>query len=150
MKFSRSATATALVAGVTWILWACGGSEGEREVLSEAATPAVTIVSPSDHRTFEGSVTVRLETHGVEIRPAGTDEPGTGHHHLFIDRDITPVGEPIPSVAGIVHLGMAQMEYVFEDLPPGDHTIIAVLGDHVHTRLPNVATDTVHVTIAGT
>ncbi len=91
-----------------------------------------------------------IETNGVEIRPAGTNEPGTGHHHLFIDRDITAVGEPIPTGDGVVHLGGAQTEYVFENLAPGNHAIVAVLGDYLHVRLPDVATDTLHVTIAGT
>ena len=62
---------------------------------------------------------VRIPTHGPpthpgetlpEPRSAGTMEAGTGHHHLFIDRDIVAVDWVIPVEPGIVHLGAARTE----------------------------------------
>ena len=124
---------------------ACGGDDNVPAADTENS--AAIIVSPTNGDTLTGSVRIQLSTRNVEIRPAGTDEPGTGHHHLFIDRDITPIGEPIPTEQGIVHLGMAQNEYVLEGLAPGEHTVIDVIGDYQHVRLASVATDTVHFTI---
>lgn len=92
-------------------------------------------------------MTIELGAGGVSVVPAGTDQPNSGHHHLFIDRDVSPVGEPIPTEAGIVHLGLAQTSHVLEGLQPGEHTVIAVLGDFQHVRVGTVATDTVRFTV---
>ena len=45
------------------------------------------------------------------------------------------------------HLGAAQTEYTIEDLGPGEHTVIAVLGDYQHVRIAEVAPDTVRFTV---
>lgn len=123
---------------------ACGGGDG-------AATegPAAIITAPANGDTVRGTaVTVQLGARGITIRPAGTNEANTGHHHLFIDRDPTPVGEAIPVEPGIVHLGAAQTEYALEGLAPGEHRVIALIGDFAHVRIGTVATDTVHFTVA--
>lgn len=150
MKLVKQITRHTLAGGMLAFVSACGGQDAEEEGDQDQVMPAVIISSPVNNETLEGTVALRLETRDVMIRPAGTDEPGTGHHHLFIDRDISPVGEPIPTGEGIVHLGMGQTELLLEDLDAGDHTIIAVVGDYQHVRLANVATDTVRVTISGT
>ncbi len=123
------------------MMCACGGAEPvERGVI---------IAEPADGAVVDGpDVRIMLQARNVGIRPAGTDEPNTGHHHLFVDRDVTPVGEPIPAEPGIIHLGGGQTEYVLEALDPGEHAVIAVLGDHRHVRLA-VGTDTVRFTVGG-
>lgn len=150
MIVARKMTGRTIAGGIIAVLSACGAQERDDDADALPDTPAVIITSPGDGESVEGTFTLTLETRNVEIRPAGTDEPGTGHHHLFVDRDLTPVGEPIPTEQGIIHLGLAQTEYVFENLAPGEHTIVAVLGDYQHVRLGNVATDTLRVTVAGT
>lgn len=127
---------------------ACGGSDAaDREANEAAEMHAISILAPADGAEVEGAVLVRLGAVGLEIVPAGTQQEHSGHHHLFIDRDITPVGEPIPTEAGIVHLGAAQTEYTIEGLSPGPHTVIDVLGDFQHVRLAEVAPDTVRFTV---
>ncbi len=54
-----------------------------------------------------------------------------------------PAGTP-----GIVHLGQAQTEYTFSDLPPGEYSLVAVLGDFAHHVIPHAA-DTVRFRVAG-
>jgi len=141
MVNARSGAVGLVLAG----LLACGGSgesaqEGRLAAEVEIAAPA------SGEAVGGGAVIVQLIVRGVEIRPAGTDEPNTGHHHLFVDRDITPPGETIPAEEGIIHLGGGQTEAEIP-LEPGTHTIIAVLGDHEHVRLAEVKTDTVTVVV---
>lgn len=105
------------------------------EVVSDIITPrAVEIVAPADGDTVSLPVTVRLTATGITIAPAtGVREEGIGHHHLLINLDGTPDGEPIPAAPGYVHLGSGVSEYVLDSLPPGEHRIIAILawGDHV-------------------
>jgi hypothetical protein len=83
-----------------------------------------------------GSVLVTLEVSGLTIAPAGTMEPGTGHHHLVVDADLPAAGLPIPATPGVhIHMGQAQTEYELTGLTAGEHTMIAVVGDGAHIPL---------------
>jgi hypothetical protein len=124
----------------------CAG--GEREHRDEVAVPAVEIVQPTDGTSMPGpDVQIELAVEHVSLAPAGTDEPNTGHLHLFINRELTPEGEVIPVGAGIVHLGQAQRSHVLEALAPGDYVVIAVLGDWAHVRIPGAVTDTTRIVV---
>jgi hypothetical protein len=142
------------------LLVACGGeppadSAGADQEEAATAAPAgeamatVTILEPADGADVAGpAVTVRLEASGVTIVPAGDMTPGTGHHHLYLDEDVAPPGAPVPTVPGhIVHLGTGVSEYVFEDVAPGAHRLIAVVADGAHVPLQPWVTDTVNFTV---
>lgn len=111
--------------------------------------PSVTFVEPAEGSRHPGpDVTVQLSASGIRITPASVREAGTAHHHLFLDIDATPPGEKIPAGrTGIIHLGKGDSTFVFLDVSPGRHRIIAVLGDSAHVPLEPLATDTVHVTV---
>jgi len=105
---------------------------------------SVQIVLPAEGPFEEGSsVMVTLEVSGLTIAPAGTTDPGTGHHHLMIDRDLPVGGLLIPSFPGQVHLGQGQVEYEIEGLDAGEHRVIAVVGDGTHVPLDPWVVDTV-------
>jgi hypothetical protein len=126
----------------------CDAADTPGDAPDRVARAAV-IVAPADADTVDGpSVRIELATENVAVRPAGTEEPGSGHHHLFVNRDLTPLGETIPAESGIIHLGGAQTEHTLEDLAPGTYTVIAVLGDYQHVRL-DAKTDTVRFTVRG-
>ena len=132
-----------------WLLamWiACAPSEQSTAQADGTRVEAV-IAAPMPGDTIAESFTLMLETRNLVLRPAGMDEAGTGHHHLFIDRDIVAEGSIIPAEPDIVHLGAAQTEYAVEKLTPGVHMIVAVLGDHEHRRIVGAKTDTVQVVV---
>jgi hypothetical protein len=106
----------------------------------------VQIVEPRDGDTVRSAdVRVVLEAQGVEIAPATDTRPGTGHHHLFLDTDVTPLGEKIPQgVTGIIHLGRGQGDFTFTDVPAGNHRLIAVVADSAHVPLQPPVVDTIH------
>ena len=105
---------------------------------------SVQIVLPAEGPFEEGSsVMVTLEVSGLTIAIAGTTDPGTGHHHLMIDRDLPVGGLLIPSFPGQVHLGQGQVEYEIEGLDAGEHRVIAVVGDGTHIPLDPWVVDTV-------
>jgi len=110
---------------------------------------SVTITSPAQGATLDGpNLEVTLRVEGISIVPAGQQEPMSGHHHIFLDADLTEPGVPIPSVPGeIVHMGDASTTYTFEGVEPGEHRIIAVVGDWQHVPLQPWVVDTVTVTI---
>ena len=109
----------------------------------------VHITEPADGSTVEGnSVRVVFEVDNLEVVEAGIMDPGTGHHHLLINADLTPADQPIPAVEGsYVHFGLAQTEYEMTDLAPGDYTIIAVVADGLHVPLQPWVIDTVRFTV---
>ena len=110
---------------------------------------SVQIVLPAEGEILEegSSVMVTLEVSGLTIASAGTTDPGTGHHHLMIDRDLPVGGLPIPSFSGQVHLGEGQLEYEIEGLDAGEHVVIAVVGNGTHIPLDPWVVDTVRFVI---
>lgn len=138
VRAARSLRIRGLVAGaLVLVLAACGDSI------------SVTITSPAEGEVIaEGaSVLITLEVSGVTLAPAGTMEPGTGHHHLMVD-GIHPVGGvPIPVLPGRVHLGQAQTEYELTGLDVGEHTVIAVLGNGEHIPFDPWVVDTVRFVV---
>lgn len=144
-----------LAAGLT--LAACSDEPAD-DTAETAAPPApepaemvatVNIVSPAEGDTVDGpAVTVQLATDGVRIVLAGDTTTGTGHHHLYLDDDLTPADQPVPTVPGsIIHMGDGSTEYTFEDVPAGEHRLIAVVGDGVHVPLQPWVVDTVTFTV---
>lgn len=139
---------TALLLPLTIV--ACGDGDTEADAMPETEESAgtVTIVTPMDGAQISGStVTVQLST-DVELLPAGDMTEGTGHHHLYLDADLTPPDQPVPTVPGeIIHMGDASASYVFEDVEPGEHRLIAVVADGLHVPLQPWVVDTVTFTV---
>jgi len=110
---------------------------------------SVTIGSPTDGAAImTAAVTVTLTVEGVQIVPAGDTTSGTGHHHLYLDADLTALSTPVPTVPGsIIHMGDGSAEYTFEDVAPGEHRLIAVVADGIHVPLDPLVVDTVMFTV---
>jgi uncharacterized protein DUF4399 len=113
-----------------------------------AAAPAkVEITEPANGAEVTSPVKIVLQTTGVEIVAATDERPGTGHHHLFVDHDVTPAGDTIPKgVTGIIHLGRGQTDFL-DTLKAGKHRIIDVVGDSKHIPLSPMVADTVEFTV---
>ena len=108
----------------------------------------VKVTSPKNGATVSGPVKLTLEATGVEIVPATVQRPGTGHHHLFVDHDLTWINDTIPRGSpGILHLGRGQTEFVLDSLKPGPHRVIAVIADWRHIPLNPLVADTVTFTV---
>lgn len=137
------------------MLAACGGGETADDAAMDAAgdevtptTATVTIEAPAAGDSLEGPVRVVLSSEGVEIAPAAEARPGTAHHHLYVDTDLTPLDVTIPAGdASIIHLGGGETEYVLEGLAAGPHRVIALLADPAHVPLDPPAADTVEFVI---
>ena len=112
------------------------------------AAPKVHIVAPAKGAVTGPTVQVTLEATGIEIAPAADKKPGTAHHHLFLDVNVTAADSAIPiGVPGIVHLGKGQSTYTFEGVAPGLHRLIDVLADPSHVPLKPMVADTVTFTV---
>jgi hypothetical protein len=136
------------VAGLT----GCAGDGGEaRDGSGEAAAASVAVVhimEPADGSTVGPDVRVVLHVEGIEIAPIADPIPGTGHHHLFLDADLTPLDQVIP--AGnpmIVHKGDGSSEHVFSGLAPGPHRLIAVVANPAHVPIDPPVVDTTNFVV---
>ena len=95
-------------------------------------TAVVYIQSPKNGDTVSSPFTVRFGLKGMGVAPAGVTTPNTGHHHLLIDLATPPdLNAALPVTDNIKHFGAGQTETELT-LPPGQHTLQLVLGDHLH------------------
>ena len=79
------------------------------------------------------------------IAPALADWPDTGHHHLIINAP--PPNENKAISKKQLHLHKGQTEITIK-LPPGKHTLQAVLGDYSHIpHDPPVMSEVISVTV---
>jgi hypothetical protein len=107
----------------------------------------VFIIEPKDGATVTSPVTIKFGIEGMEIAPAGTDKPKTGHHHLLIDTTVTDFSETIPKDENHIHYGKGQTEASIE-LKPGKHTLQLLLGDANHIpHDPPVKSEVVTITV---
>ena len=130
---------------------ACGSGSDTDAVensMEEVESASVTIVTPMNGAQISGTqINVNLSS-TVPIVPAGDLTEGTGHHHLYLNAELPPADQPVPTVPGsIVHMGDASATFTFEDVEPGDYTIIAVVADGVHVPLQPWVVDTVTFTV---
>jgi len=162
---SRSVPSRAVTALLISTL-ACADRDGAASGDSAAATPSpaadsrparrVEILSPANGDTVGPDFRVALGATGVTIELANNlHEDGRGHHHLFLNADVTgpdvaiPPNAPAtpPVTAQIVHIGTGASEHTFTGVAPGPHRIIAVIAYGDHKPMAGTATDTVNVVV---
>lgn len=97
------------------------------------AGAAVFFVEPANGATVSGPVTIRFGLRGMGVAPAGVEHANTGHHHLLINVDpaALDMGAGIPADDQHRHFGGGQTEVTLV-LPPGEHRLQLLLGDHNH------------------
>lgn len=104
-------------------------------------------ITPSNGETVSSPFTVRFGLRGMGVAPAGVDKASTGHHHLIIDAELPPMGQPIPADEHYRHFGGGQTE-TRVDLPRGTHTLQLLLGDNNHIpHTPPVQSERIVITV---
>ena len=118
------------------------------ETVDDPVTPPrLYIESPQNGALVQSPVEVVFGLEGMELAPAGTYAPDTGHHHLIIDNDLPDLAMPIPSNNNYLHFGKAQ-DRVLLDLEPGMHTLQLLLGDGSHIpHQPPLISEKIAITI---
>lgn len=107
----------------------------------------VFIIEPANGATVASPVTVKFGITGMTLSPAGTPAEHAGHHHLLIDQKLEDANAPLPADDHYKHYGKGQSEASIT-LPPGQHTLQLVLGDHNHIpHNPPVVSEVVTVTV---
>ena len=139
----KSAIAATLIA---LSLAACG-QESEMKRTPSPAGAKVFFIEPADGATVTNPVTVIFGIEGMEVAPAGTDKPNTGHHHVLIDTVLEDFESPIPADDMHKHFGKGQTETQLE-LTPGEHSLQLLLGDQNHIpHDPVVESESITITV---
>jgi hypothetical protein len=106
------------------------------------------IIEPTDGARVPETFKVQFGLSGMDLAPAGTDQPNTGHHHLLIDQQELPeLTASLPATDQIRHFGKAQTETELT-LEPGKHTLRLVLGNYLHIPHDNpVISEPITITV---
>lgn len=116
-----------------------------------AAAPGARVffIDLQDGATIPSRAKIRFGTEGITVTPAGTVSQNGGHHHLLVDTELPALDREIPSDFNHLHFGRGQTE-VELSLPPGEHTLQLLLGDHEHVpHDPPVVSPRIRVRVVG-
>ena len=152
----------AIWAGLAGLLQACSPGQDQASTapsgsdnsttLMTSRTPAPTtakafFVSPAKGKTVSSPILVQFGLEGLEVAPAGTYEPGTGHHHLLVDIQPPKMDMAVPADANHIHFGKGQTETTVE-LSPGPHTLQLLVGDGNHVpHQPPIMSEAISITV---
>lgn len=101
----------------------------------------------SDGATVSSPLKVTMGSENFAIQPAGDIVDGTGHLHILVDADCTPVGEVVIKDETHLHYGQGQMEAELT-LTPGQHTLCLQAANGAHIALPGAGmTQQVTITV---
>lgn len=106
-------------------------------------------VNLQDGDAVSSPVLIQFGLRGMGVAPAGVEMEGTGHHHLIVNEEIEgdELDFAIPADDQHKHFGGGQTEATLE-LPPGDHVLQLVLGDHLHVpHNPPVMSKRIKITV---
>jgi hypothetical protein len=154
---------------MTWMplfvaLFACGGSaeptEAEAPTVEPVAKPEapaeaptapdpqtrVFFIEPADGATVKSPVNIRMGLAGMAIRPAGTLEEGSGHHHIIIGPAGIETGKAVPKDETHIHFGKGQTESEVE-LDPGQHTLTLQFADGNHMSYGEALAASITITV---
>jgi len=107
----------------------------------------VFFITPADGATVTNPISVEFGVEGMEVVKAGIAQPHSGHHHLLIDTDLPDLGLPIPADEHHVHFGDGRTATEIS-LPPGEHSLQMLLGDHLHIpHDPPLMSEVIRVTV---
>jgi len=106
-----------------------GDYEAQTTVIVDGPSVVAAVLPPTVAAGTPAVVTMSVA--GVTLVAANGDISGkTGHLHLFVDREPTPAGQPIPKEPGIIHT--TDLTVSIPNLAPGEHFVWVVLGDGLH------------------
>ena len=122
---------------------------GAQGPTASPAGASVYIINLKNGDTVTSPFKVQFGMTGMGIAPVGVQNERTGHHHLLIDTKLSDdeLRRAIAADAQHVHFGGGQTETTVT-LPPGQHTLQLVVGDHAHVpHNPPVMSPVVTVTV---
>jgi len=115
-------------------------------VAGTAAAQSVDFTEPKNGAVVSSPFKVKFAVTGMEVKPAGTMDSNTGHHHLLINGDSMKVGESIPFDETHLHFGKGQTETEVT-LPPGTYKLTMQFANGAHQSYGPGLSKTITVTV---
>ena len=125
------------------LLGACAGSIDPNR---PPAGKGVYFIAPANGATLSSPFVVRFGLQGMDIRPAGEQISGTGHHHLLINRESLAAGQAVPVDEAHLHFGKGQTETELK-LEPGTYRLTLQFADGFHVSYGKDMSATVTITV---
>ena len=114
--------------------------------VAPASGTGVYFMEPVDGATVTSPFKVRFGLKGMEVKPAGAQVAGSGHHHLLINRDSVAAGQIIPVDDVHIHFGKGQTETEVK-LPPGTYKLTLQFADGIHLSYGQEMSRSLRVTV---
>ena len=130
------------VAAAALLLSACASPTDPNR--APAAGAGVYFIEPANGTVVSSPLKVRFGIQGMEVKPAGDQVAGQGHHHLLINLASQPKGEIIPIDDTHIHFGKSQTE-TDVSLPPGTYMLTMQFADGLHLSYGKQMTATITV-----
>lgn len=111
-----------------------------------AAAQSVDFTEPKNGAVVSSPFKVKFAVTGMEVKPAGSMDSNTGHHHLLINGDSMKVGESIPFDETHLHFGKGQTETEVT-LPPGTYKLTMQFANGAHQSYGPGLSKTITVTV---
>lgn len=120
---------------------------GANGALPSAKNAAIRITAPANGALVVSPVKVSLKAERMVIMPAGVPHPDSGHYHILIDsKTRAEAGKPATREHQKA-LDKGEREIALT-LSPGNHTLQAVLVDHLHRpHNPIVQSEPIEITV---
>ena len=117
-------------------------------VKEKPAAMGVSFANLKDGDVVKSPLLVKFAVEGFTLRPASEDvlDKTSGHHHLIIDGEATPLGAVVAKDATHLHFGKAETE-TSVTLSPGAHTLTLQLADGGHFSYGPSLSKTIKVTV---
>jgi len=148
LRLVPAVLAVGLAAPLATLPFASLAQERARQRSPAPANAKLSFVGLQNNARVPGKLVVRFAITGMEIAPAGSARRYSGHHHLLIDTEVPPLGQPIPSDFNHIHFGGGQTEAEIA-LTPGRHTLQLLFADHDHVpHDPAVMSEKITVEVA--
>lgn len=128
--------------------------EKNKEVVTEAKgaikKAKVFFIEPKEGSTVTSPVKIKMGVEGMTIRKAGeaVDDMTSGHHHVILDGNPIPAGQPIPMDEKHIHFGQGQTETEIK-LAPGEHTLTLQFADGAHRSFGPALSQTIKFKVKG-
>ncbi len=113
---------------------------------STYAKDGVSFLEPKNGATVTSPFKVKFGIEGMNVVPAGSLEPKTGHHHIVINGESVAEGQAIPFDAKHLHFGKAQTEAEVT-LPPGKYSLTMQFGNGAHQSYGKAMSSTIQVVV---
>jgi hypothetical protein len=141
-RFSRAMLAPIAALALAWM----AGCASAPDPNAAPAAKGVYFIAPVNGATVSSPFVVKFGLKGMDIRAAGEQVAGTGHHHLLINRESLPAGQIIPADDVHIHFGKGQTEAEVK-LPPGTYKLTMQFADGFHLSYGKDMSATMTVTV---